>query len=410
MKSNNVFALDLGTTKFCFGTMKDNGASSPPSIETISVNAGGMRRGMLTDFEKAKQSLLTLIDMAETEFNTNINKVVVGIAGSHLQSNIFSTKIPVQNQIVKDFTLESLKQDAMKQKSSFHKENLHAIPLSYFLDDREATTSPEGFSADFITGKFFRIEADKHYLNDVINLCNHCGLEVKNLYAEPYASACATLTEEEKKYGVMIADIGGGTTDGIIFQQGLPARLFTINIGGMLMTHDLAIGLGIPFETAEHLKLSIGLDRAKLNQKTSVTNLQNKETNISNEDLYMILFSRVLELSTLLKQHLDANKLPLKCGLVLTGGGSDVQGIDQMMSYILKIPVRKSLPNPCKQLRVEHGNEKIIEQRQLASKYSTVSGMLILEKLMNLKKDPISKHGVFEKYIHNFISWVKELS
>ncbi|NRA43548.1 MAG: cell division protein FtsA [Oligoflexales bacterium] len=410
MKSNNIFALDLGTTKFCFGNLKYNTPGCPPSIETISVNAGGMRRGMLTDFDKAKQSLLTLIDIAETEFNTNISKVVVGIAGSHLQSNIFKTKIPVQNQIVKESTLETLKHDAMKQKPSFHKENLHAIPLSYFLDDREPTNSPEGFSADFITGKFFRIEADKHYLNDVINLCNHCGLEVKNLYAEPYASACATLSEEEKKYGVMIADIGGGTTDGIIFHQGLPTRLFTINIGGMLMTHDLAIGLGIPFETAEHLKLSVGLDRTKLNQKISVNNLQDKETLISNEDLYMILFSRVLELSTLLKQHLDAHKLPLKSGLVLTGGGSDVQGLEQMMSYILKIPVRKTLPNPCKQLNIDTMDQKAFEQRQLASKYSTVSGMLILEQLMSLKKDPISKHGVLEKYFHNFVSWVKELS
>ena len=410
MKSNNIFALDLGTTKFCFGNLKYNTPGCPPSIETISVNAGGMRRGMLTDFDKAKQSLLTLIDIAETEFNTNISKVVVGIAGSHLQSNIFKTKIPVQNQIVKESTLETLKHDAMKQKPSFHKENLHAIPLSYFLDDREPTNSPEGFSADFITGKFFRIEADKHYLNDVINLCNHCGLEVKNLYAEPYASACATLSEEEKKYGVMIADIGGGTTDGIIFHQGLPTRLFTINIGGMLMTHDLAIGLGIPFETAEHLKLSVGLDRTKLNQKISVNNLQDKETLISNEDLYMILFSRVLELSTLLKQHLDAHKLPLKSGLVLTGGGSDVQGLEQMMSYILKIPVRKTLPNPCKQLNIDTMDQKAFEQRQLASKYSTVSGMLILEQLMSLKKDPISKHGVLVKYFHNFVSWVKELS
>ena len=410
MKTNNVFALDLGTTKFCFGNIKFNSPGCPPSIETISVNAGGMRRGMLTDFEKAKKSLLTLIDIAESEFNTNIVKVVVGIAGSHLQSNIFKTKIPVQNQIVKDSTLETLKLHAMKQKPSFHKENLHAIPLNYFLDEREATNSPEGFSADFITGKFFRIEADKHYLNDVINLCNHCGLEVKNLYAEPYASACATLTEEEKQYGVMIADIGGGTTDGIIFHQGLPTRLFTINIGGMLMTHDLAIGLGIPFETAEHLKLSIGLDRTKLNQRIVANNLQNKEVRISNEDLYMILFSRVLELSTLIKQHLDSHSLPLKSGLVLTGGGSDVQGIEKMMSYILKIPVRKSLPNPCKQLNLDIKDQKTFEQRQLASKYSTVSGMLILEQLMNLRKNPSARHGVFEKYFQNFVSWVKELS
>lgn len=410
MKLNNVFALDLGTTKFCFGNIKYNTPGCPPSIETISVNAAGMRRGMLADFDKAKQSLLTLIDIAETEFKTNISKVVVGIAGSHLQSNLFKTKIPVQNQIVKTSTIESLKLSAMKQKPSFHKENLHAIPLSYSLDEREPTNSPIGFSADFITGKFFRIEADKHYLNDVINLCNHCGLEVKNLYAEPYASACATITEEEKQYGVMIADIGGGTTDGIIFHQGLPTRLFTINIGGMLMTHDLAIGLGIPIETAEHLKLSIGLDRTKLNQNIIVKNLQGEEIRISNEDLYMILFSRVLELATLIKKHLDSQDLPLKSGLVLTGGGSDVQSLEQMMSYILKIPVRKTLPNPCKQLNFDVKDQKLFEQRQLASKYSTVSGMLILEQLLNLKKDSNPKHSMLGKYYQNFISWVKELS
>ena len=410
MKTNKVFALDLGTTKFCFATLVKTQDST--SVEKISVNAEGMRRGMLSDFDKAEKALLRLIDIAENEWSTNINKVVVGIAGSHLQSNIFDTTIEIQKNLVTQSHLDQLETSAITQKSYQNKENLHAIPIHYRLDDREAISDPIGFTGDQLAGKFFRIEADKHYLNDVVNLCNKCGLEVVNLFAEPYASALATLSDQEKQHGVLIADIGGGTTDGIIFSQGIPTKLFTINIGGMLMTHDLSIGLGIDHKTAEHLKHSIGLEKNNLVKDFYVNNIHKQNIKIVNEDFYMILFSRVLELTYLIKDQLDQFDFPLSYGVVLTGGGADVQGICQIMGQVLNTPVRKSKPNLIHSLfntkNCSLSNTSF--QDEMASKFSTVTGMLILDALSQLNNDVPIKHGAFEKYIHQFIGWIKEIS
>ena len=410
MKTNKVFALDLGTTKFCLATLKTCSSNKYSGIEKISVNAAGMRRGMLTDFEKAEKSLHMLIDMAENEWLINISKVVVGIAGSHLQSNVFETTLDVPKNIVKQSHLDQLQSFALSQKSHHNKENLHAIPIHYKLDDRETTSAPLGFSTDQITGKFFRIEADKHYLNDVITLCNHCGLEVINLYAEPYASALATLTEKEKQHGVLIADIGGGTTDGIIFYQGVPSKLFTINIGGMLMTHDLSIGLGISHEVAEQLKHKIGLDKTKLTQDIFVDNIHKQTIKIASDDFYMMLFSRVLELTQLIKENLEKFELPLLSGVVITGGGAEVQGIEKIMSYILKLPVHKTRPRPFHYLIKSSSSSPTNHPQQMASKYSTVTGMLILESLSQVKSDDSIRSGFFEKYFHSFLTWIKEIS
>lgn len=409
MKPFQVYALDLGTTKFCLASLQYQANSSQPRIETLSVNAEGMRRGMLADFDKAEGALTKLIEIAEKEFKTRIAKVVVGIAGSHLQSSIDNTTIPLAQGYVKAHSLNTLQKMAQKTKPNFYKENLHAIPLNYQLDDREWTSSPIGFSGRTLTGQFFRIEADKNYMSDVVNLCNRCGLEVSNLYAEPYASASVTLSEQEKEYGVMIADIGGGTTDGIIYSQGTPVKLFTINIGGVLMTHDLSLGLGLPYDAAEQLKLSVGLDKKRLNQNFSAKNIHDKTVSLAHRDLYMILFARVLELSRYIKKELDSLGVPLKAGVVLTGGGAEVVGLPEVMSYILKVHVKKMLPDPCKHLQ-KGGSLENDKRLQLASKYSTVSGMLLLEALEFQRKNYEQKPRFFEKYVQNFMGWVRELS
>ena len=104
------------------------------------------------------------------------------------------------------------------------------------------------------------IDADKSYVKDVIRLCNNCGLEVSNIFSEPFASSSVSVKDEQKQNGVVIADIGGGTTDGIIFQNGKPIDVFTVNIGGSLMTQDIAKGLNVNQELAETVKKEFGLN------------------------------------------------------------------------------------------------------------------------------------------------------
>lgn len=410
MKSNRTFALDLGTTKFCFAALKKQNASATPLIETISVKAEGMRRGMLADFQEARTALLKLIEITEKEFNTHISKVTVGIAGSHLNSSIICKDIHPTHGIITDSTIDKIYSIAKNEQSPLNKVILQTVPLLYKLDDREWVASPKNFHAEIVTGKFFRIGADKNYVKDVMDLCNQCGLEVVNFYAEPYASASVTLSEHDKKFGVAVIDIGGGTTDGIIFYQGIPIKIFTINIGGILMTHDLSIGLGISYEAAEHIKLKFGLRPPVKGEFIQIKNIHSKQISVAVHDIYRILFARIYELTLLIQKEIRAVKIPLKSGLVVTGGGSEVHNITDVMSKILNLHAKKSLPHLALSPIPENPNSNKDEQTNLAGNFSTACGMVFLETQLKKQESLKGKAWFLGKHFNTFINWVKELS
>ena len=156
----------------------------------------------------------------------------------------------------------------------------------------------------------------------------------------------------------MVADIGGGTTDGIIFQSGLPRKLFTINIAGVSFTNDLSVGLGIPIEEAEKVKLDLGIINTTSMQETlEVHNVSNDILAVPQRKIHLILLSRALELASHLKREIQSLDFPLHSGLVLTGGGSEISGLAKVLSKFLKIQVIKAtdihepglVPSPLKQ-------------------------------------------------------------
>ena len=405
---NKVYALDLGTTKFCFATVVEKDHDQVPNIHFITVPANGMRRGMLENFEQAKQSLNTLIESAESELQTQITQTVVGIAGSHLTSQM-KTCVQIEDKVstVNHKTLENLKAKAKIESSVLNKEILHVVPISYQIDNRDSLKNPFGFSFSKITGNFLIIYADKLYLTDVVKLCNSCGIEVKRLYAEPYASASVILTDQAKEAGVVIADIGGGTTDGIIFSEGSPKKVFTVNIGGKLMTSDLSIGLGIPIDEAEKIKRAIGLHPNQ--QKTIETHdIYKNSKNIYQEAVHNILGPRVTELANLINKETQKEKIFLAGGLILTGGGSETLGMTDYMNHTLPYQTKKihpSLPlEVCKYLNMTQSS--LSYSTQLA----TVLGLLYLENIHQSQIQSPNKTWRISKYFRELAIWFKELS
>ena len=320
------FALDLGTTKFCLATLDDG---SSKHLKTISVPASGMRRGMIADFSKASHSLSTVLDLGVKEFGTDIARTVVGVAGSHLSGRTVSTSVDLPVDRAVDLTdITALIQ---KTEHSFRqpgKEILHTVPTSYQVNGRPQTLNPIGHSGKSLTGTFFLIEASALYLKDVITLCNQCGIEIARIYAEPFASAIATLDEERKELGVVLCDIGGGTTDGLIFLQGIPIHIFTVNIGGRAMTHDLSLGLNLPFEEAEQIKIANNLILPTSDFTVPVTDVNGNQSEISSLKAQAILFPRIVELGKYIDKNINPWKAALGAGLVLTGGGSESWSIN----------------------------------------------------------------------------------
>jgi len=404
----HLFSLDLGTTKFCLATLREVPGQEGYSVATVSVPADGMRRGMLANIEQAKAALRTLLELAEKEFGTDISRVVVGVAGSHLGSRVVSATRLLDGPVVTSQDLLTLMEQVEAEQPSDGRELLHTVPIGYRVDARETIDDPRGFRGKSLTGEFFLIDADKYYMKDIVDVCNDSGLQVVRLYSEPFASASVTVPDAFKQLGVAMADIGGGTTDGLVFKGGRPVFAFTVNVAGKLMTNDLAIGLSLSHEVAETVKLRFGVKPRPGDQMT-VMDIRGTEKLIGETDTNPVLLPRLQELSALLARELYPHRGALGAGLLLTGGGADVIGITEYFQSRLHIPVARARP----MLSSEDGGvsaEAALARSPHPTKFATVIGLLNLEigRLGDLEKT--RKASWTNRYIGQFFNWIRELS
>lgn len=402
----DLYALDLGTTKFVLATMREGPGETSPSVEAVVVPADGMRRGMLSNLEQAKKALMGLMELAEKQFNSDIVRVVVGVAGSHLQGRMVTASAAIPSGTVTHGDVLTLIQKVEAQYEAPERELLHAVPAGYRVDARETVDEPLGFNGRTLTGDFFLIDADKQYMKDIVDLCNACGLQVVRLYSEPFASASVTVPDSHKKLGVALADIGGGTTDGIVFKHGRPAAAFTVNVAGRLMTSDLAIGLNINVDDAEQLKLRFGI-KPRPGDTCEVRDVHGELRAVSGEEIVPVLLPRVHELGLMLAKELLPFRGALGGGVLLTGGGAGVQGISEYFQRRMGVPVARSKP-------ILAGGKAIdidaVQKSPHATKLATVIGLLNLElcRLDDLERN--RKLSWTNRYLGQFINWIKELS
>jgi len=410
--SKNIFALDLGTTKFCILWLPIDDNHGTPVIRKISIPSQGMRRGMVSDIDAATEALRNLVDKAEEEFGVDVRTIHTGIAGSHLKSRIGRAKIDIGGSRVNRDFREQVVELCLTSKTTATTEILHNIPLSFQIDSREPVDNPDGFAGDLLSAETFIIEADKNYVKDVVKLCNNAGLQVAGIYAEPYASAMVTVPVIYRENGVIIADIGGGTTDGIIFRHGKPVKLFTINIGGKLMTSDLAQVLRIADHTAESVKCLVGLSGA--NSEQMVPDLDGNLIHLPTERARYVLKSRTLELLELIRKETGPFFPLARTGCIFTGGGSALSGLVSFVNESYKLPVKiaeAEIPASFLKLQDSQLQASRPEERvRMASPYSTACGILYLAVRELVKEH--EKPGLFHsrKYLKAIVNWIKELT
>ena len=404
-----LFSLDFGTTKFCLAMLRQIPGQGSYTVDMVSVPAEGMRRGMLANLEQAKIALRKLLELAESHFDSDITRVVVGIAGSHLASRIESVTRPISGEVVTVQDVRKLIEQTELLSPTENRELLHTVPIGYRIDNRETVDDPVGFRGKELGGEFFLIDADKFYLKDVVDVCNECGLQVVRLYSEPFASASVTVPDSYKQLGVALADIGGGTTDGIVFKGGRPKLAFTVNLAGKLMTSDLAIGLSLPTETAEAVKLRFGI-QPRPYDVMDIHNIKGEKRSLTCSQVLPILEPRIHELCSLVAGQLKPFKGHLGAGILLTGGGADVRGITEFFSSRLNIPVARARPV------LGGGQESSLQSSGASSaiihptKYATAIGLLNLElgRVEELAKS--KRNSWTNRYLGQFVNWLRELS
>lgn len=409
-KLRNVVALDLGTTKFCLATLRPKPGDQGLMADTVSIPAEGMRRGMLADLAQVKVALSRLVETAEKQFEQDIGEVVVGVAGSHLRSRIVTGAIAVESGLVGPKDLEKLVERVEAEHQSETRELLHVVPIGYRVDQRDSVDQPIGFNGKVLAGDFFLIDADKLYLKDVVDVCNASGLQVARLYSEPFASAAVTIPDRFKELGVALCDIGGGTTDGIVFRRGRPTYAFTVNVAGKLMTSDLSIGLNITPDDAETLKLRYGL-RPREGDLCELTDVRGVLRPVRPEDAVPILGARVHELCHLVAKELVPFRGSLGAGLLLTGGAAGVKGLPEFFQQKMGIPVTRARPVlPAEMRHVQVDPVQALAESPHPTKHATVLGLLNLE-LHRLEETTKQRRNTWtNRYLGPILNWFKELS
>ncbi|MCJ7515941.1 MAG: cell division protein FtsA [Dehalococcoidia bacterium] len=344
-----ISAIDVGTTKICtiIGSLDSGG-----NVQVLGVGlvpSHGMHKGMVVNVEEAKDSVTESIRRAEQASGLKVESAYIGVTGRHISSvnSHGVVAIPRNDRLVRHDDLKRVLSSAQQVNLPDDRRILHAIPRNYALDSQERIKNPVGMHG-------FRLDVETHIITaaissvqNLVKCIRSVGVEIEDLVLEPLASGEAVLTPEEREVGVILADIGGGTTDIAVFKDGSIYHTSIIPVAGYQFTSDLSIGLGLPFEIAEAMKKKYGnVYPEVLNKNQDSTLTVEDGHSVSYRDLCNIIKVRMEELLRLILLEMpDSNYASLApAGLVLTGGCSNLAGLDALAKQTIRLQTRIGEP------------------------------------------------------------------
>jgi cell division protein FtsA len=347
--SELIVGLDIGTTKTCcvIAERRDEG------IDIVGVGthpSKGMRRGVVVDIEATVHSIRRAVEEAEQMSGCEVNAVYVGIAGGHIETYNDEGRVVLKGREVRESDVRRVIEQAQAIAIPPDREMIHVIAQEFEIDGQEGIVRPVGMSGMRLTARVHIVTAAVASAQNIIKCCNRAGLHVIDIVLEPLASAEAALSPDEKQLGVALVDIGGGTTDVAIFEDGAIQHSHVLAFGGYHLTNDAAVGLRTPFDQAERVKRRFGCASKRLlssDELLIVPGLDGRAPReISRKDLADFLEPRVEEILTLARNEVQRadylTKIP--CGVVLTGGSSSLDGICELAEEIFEVPVRRGVP------------------------------------------------------------------
>jgi cell division protein FtsA len=353
MNSEIVVGLDIGTTKIAclVGRKMENN-----KIEILGIGKSesiGVTRGVVTNIDRTVQSIRTAVEEAERESGVDIRLVNVGIAGQHiksLQHRGMRTRRNQEEEITKT-DIDALIEDMHKLVMLPGEEIIHVLPQEFTIDSETGIKEPIGMCGARLEANFHIITGQITAIRNIYKCVTKAGLNVEGLTLEPLGSSAAVLSEEEKEAGVVLVDIGGGTTDVAIFQDGIIRHTAVIPFGGNIITEDIKQGCTIMRNHAELLKVKFGSALAtenKDNEIVCIPGLKGRDPKeISLRNLSQIIQARMEEIIEHVYYEIRNSgfEKQLIGGIVLTGGGSQLKHMKQLVEYITGMDCRIGFPN-----------------------------------------------------------------
>lgn len=351
-KNDYVVGLDVGSSKVsaCIGQLDDN--SQLQIIGWGQCPSEGVKHGMITDLDRATKVISRAIEEAEKIAGVSVDEVSLGIGGKHIKSQ-HSRGVIAISRTDKEITgkdVDRVIDQARAIPVPLEQEVIDVLPQRYIIDDQDGIVDPVGMSGIRLETEVLIISGGVAAIQNMVKCVNRAGLKIRDMVVGSLAASDSVLLKDEKELGVALVDIGGGKTDIAIFIEGNIRYLGSLQIGGELISKDLAFGLRTSFKEAEDIKKKYGWAKREFIVNAadiSVTGIGKKEVRqVPVEAIVEIIEPRVEELINIIGKEIQKSNLLelIPSGVVLTGGTSQLRGMEKAMEHILGMPSRVGLP------------------------------------------------------------------
>lgn len=349
-RDNVVVGLDIGTTKVCaiVGEVSETGVDI---IGFGSAPSEGLRKGAVVNIAATVDSIRRAVAEAELMAGYEITTVYPGIAGGHISGFNSHGVVAVQNGEVSSLDVARVIDAAKAMAIPQDREVIHVLPQQYIIDAQDGIIEPHGMSAVRLEVRVHIVTASVSQVENILKCCDQAGLNVPQVVLEQLASSHAVLTTDEKDLGVALIDIGGGTTDLAIFNDGAIVHTAVLPIGGNHLTNDIAVGIRTPNEHAERIKKRYGAAIASNvsdDETIEVPSVGGREPRmLSRQILCEIIEPRVEEIFSLVREEIQGTGYEdlLASGIVITGGASLLSEMTSIADEVLGAPVRLGVPH-----------------------------------------------------------------
>jgi len=398
-KRTTLAAIDVGTTKVCTVIADVNDGGMLRVVGVGITPSKGLHKGLVVNINDAKESIRESVRKAQQACNYKVESAYVGVTGRHVSSlnNRGVVAITRNDRLVRSDDLRRVLASAQSVKIASDRKLLHVIPRNYAVDGQPGVRNPVGMHG-------FRLDVETHIITasitsvqNLIKCIRSIGIDIEDLVLEPLASSEAVLTEDEKEVGVILADVGGGTTDIAVFKDGSIWHTAILPVAGYQLTRDVAIGLGLPFEVAEEMKKKYSSVMPVYETKMETpSTIAEDGHGVSYQDLCDIIRARVEEILRLIMLEMPRTEYEtlVPAGLVLTGGSSNLPGIETLGREILRLPVRVGVPT----------NISGISDVLRDPAYATGVGLLLWAAKRE-GRQAWKSHG----FLHRFVSTIRNL-
>ena len=396
MKRTRIAAIDAGASKVSTVMADRNGNGDLRILGIGTAPSSGLEKGIVVDARQAAASVSQSVRKAEKMAGYKLKSAYVGVSGTNMSSlnNHGVISIPRNDQVVHAADRKRVLEVAQSVEVPSNQRLLHVIPRAYSLDEQRNINNPVGMHGFRLNVETHIVTATTTSVQSLTKCVMSMGVGIEGLVLKSLASAEAVLTEDERQDGVVLADIGGDTTEIAVFKDGSVCHTSTLPVGGYHITNDVSIGLGLPFDLAEVIKKKYGNAIAPENGSYNITE---DNCSISYDDLCQVINARLEELFRLILLQIPqtdyARTIP--SGLVLTGGSCNLAGIAELGQAITRLPVRVGTPVS------SNGNDAILRDPA----YATSVGLLYWEINSQSSRDSWASRNGFGVLLPRWLSY-----